>query len=317
MIQFWSRGVPDGPSMGYGHLNSKVIRHFGWSAILLLVYLFTDTHSQNVRFQWVTGSWGPCQHSTCGYGGLQYRDVRCQMPSGLPVLPNNCESALRPTDTQQCYKPCADGESPSRGDEFGRTPSSRGEDSRPDKVILTQPREGLNLGDSSVEWVVSQWSSCRLAPGVSTCGRNNGVRYRNVTCERKDRRVLMDGHLCARVERKPSSSEPCELLCRQDCIVTPFSAWSSCDITCHVFNRTRTRRIVVPPRHRGDHCPPFSEMLPCDNCSETFTYHLGKWGPCTLIGNTYRVDGKVHPLVGYRSREITCLQSKGTLTALP
>ena len=245
---------------------------------------------------------------------MQFRDVRCQLPSGQPVMPANCETGLRPSDTRECLKPCTRGESPSRGGGASeRGPGSRGESSRQGEVILNPPR--LNVADSNVEWVVSQWSGCRLRPGASTCARTSGVRHRNVTCERKDRRVLMDDYLCARVERKPASSEPCELLCRQDCVVTPFAPWSLCDISCHTVNRTRTRRIVVPPRHRGDHCPPFSQMQPCDNCSESFTYRQGEWGACTLIANTYR-DVKTHHVIGHQSREISCLHSKGTLTTL-
>ncbi|KAL8558652.1 hypothetical protein ACOMHN_022574 [Nucella lapillus] len=267
--------------------------------------------------------WGPCLHATCGQRGIQYREVRCQLPSGQPVMPDNCETALRPMDTKECYKPCPPGggggggggggeETPGRGGVT--TQEGPGETSRQGEVILNPPGRGGG-GDGNVEWVVSQWSACRLKPGEARCGRTKGVRFRNITCERKDRRVLMEEYMCARVERKPPSTEPCELLCRQDCIVTPFSHWTSCDVTCHYTNRTRTRRIVVPPKHRGDHCPPFSEMQSCDNCSEAFTYRLGDWGPCTLIGNSYR-DVKSHHSIGHQSREISCLQSKGTLTTL-
>ena len=199
-------------------------------------------------------------------------------------------------------------------------------------MILNPPRldsaSGPDSDDDDVEWVVSQWRACRLRPGSSTCARTGGLRQRDVTCQRKDHRRRLAGGagavgagesvagpLCARTERRPASSEPCELLCRQDCVVTPFSLWSPCDVTCRAVNRTRTRQVVVPPRHRGQHCPPFSQTAPCDNCSEAFTYRLGGWGACTLIGNAYR-DVQVHHVIGHQSRDVSCLQSKGTLTTL-
>lgn len=254
------------------------------------------------------GPWTPCEHETCGYHGLQYREIRCQLPSGQPVLPANCDAKLRPDDAQECFKACHEGESPERE----QIEYSLEEQPHQGEVILNNRPQDPD--DYNVEWVVSQWSSCRLEPSAVECGRNNGIRFRNVTCERKDSRVPAEDYLCSRVEHRPSSTEPCELLCRQDCIVSLFSNWTSCDATCQITNRTRTRNVVVPPRHRGDHCPALSEMQPCDNCSDVYTFVLGDWGPCLFFGNTYRSAVQVHHIIGHQSRTISCLQSKGTQT---
>ncbi|KAL8591126.1 hypothetical protein ACOMHN_063750 [Nucella lapillus] len=184
----------------------------------------------------------------------------------------------------------------------------------PSFLLHVQRATGREVTARDVEWVVSPWSACRQQAGATSCGRHSGIRHRQVNCERRKQHQSVDTYLCASVELKPPSSEPCELQCQQDCVVTLFSDWSKCDATCQLTNQTRTRRIVVPPRHRGEHCPAFSEMTPCTNCSHTFTYRLGEWGPCKMRGDL--PNGFTSHLVGHQAQEITCLSSTGIVIPL-
>ena len=271
----------------------------------------------------VSGPWGACEHVHCGFGGKQYREVWCQTLAGPTRQNTNCDHLPKPLDVQECYKIC-DSEkviwdkstwlSGSRDKATSRDQSQLGGIPHSPNREQSQP-SGERWQESGVVWSVSQWSRCQLAPGVESCGKNNGVRYRTVVCERRDSRVRVDDAACLASEPKPRPSQPCELLCRMDCVVTLYSTWSSCDRSCRLTNRTRTRDIVLPPRHGGGHCPAFSEMLSCDNCTESYTYLLGAWEMCQAFDSSFMNNVKTHPLIGYQNRVITCLGNKGTVTS--
>ncbi|XP_012942824.1 thrombospondin type-1 domain-containing protein 7A [Aplysia californica] len=152
--------------------------------------------------------------------------------------------------------------------------------------------------------------------GVTTCARNSGVKSRDVTCELKKSQTRVSSSRCEAEEPTPVASQSCELLCRQDCVVSEFSDWSVCDKTCEMTNRTRTRRVIVPPRHQGSVCPDLSLMEPCDKCTHSYSYQFSEWLPCTTISGSYLNDVKSHPLIGYQTRDIACLQNKGVLASL-
>lgn len=49
--------------------------------------------------------------------------------------------------------------------------------------------------------------------------------------------LLMAWYLCIWTDRcpdstRPETARPCVLLCKKDCIVTPFSEWTRCPTTC-------------------------------------------------------------------------------------
>ncbi|KAK6181753.1 hypothetical protein SNE40_009543 [Patella caerulea] len=260
--------------------------------LLLITTLFGSESQSYSQFEWVTGAWGTCENTHCGYGGLQHREVWCRIRNSNSVHPINCVHFPKPEGMRECYKKCVKSD-----------------------VILKEDVEETWSDNNDVIWSVYEWSRCQLAPNVAMCGRNEGVRHRVVVCEHKTTKEKVVDFLCEKKEPKPITKESCELLCRQDCVVDLFSSWSSCDNSCQVYNRTRTRRIVLPPRHGGKHCPPFSEMQPCDNCTDFYTYALEPWEPCRPFEKGYAKNIKTHPLIGYQSRDIKCLNAKGLLTA--
>lgn len=167
------------------------------------------------------------------------------------------------------------------------------------------------------QWTYTGWSDCQLRPGHTVCSIKNGIRYRNVTCVyhayREDFREEED-HVCWDLAAKPETEESCELKCPQDCVMTAFSSWAdnNCD-TCLIVNRTRTRQLVVPqdPDRGGKPCLPFTEMTPCDNCIDVYTYKIGPWEECIPFNPTTSTKGSVHPVLGYKHRHIHCIDSLG------
>lgn len=98
--------------------------------------------------------------------------------------------------------------------------------------------------------------------------------------------------------------------------MTEFTDWAPCDATCQLTNITRTRKVVVPPRHRGRQCPKLSDMAPCPNCSGAVSYEFGNWLPCVDIKSSYIKNIRSHPMIGYQKRDISCIQSKGHVANL-
>ncbi|XP_048238540.1 thrombospondin type-1 domain-containing protein 7A-like isoform X1 [Haliotis rufescens] len=276
--------------MEYGIISG----HFGFSLVFLLLLRCNDIAGQGGH-HWETGPWGACENERCGFGGTQYREVWCQSDRGHPVHYSYCGSLHKPSEFETCYKDC-----------------------NAESVILDKNYGERDSWSQAVDvvWSVSPWSTCKLSPGSKVCGKYNGVQTRKVICERRDSHIKVEEHLCQVHERKPNRTQPCELLCKQDCIVSLYSSWSKCDSTCRIPNRSKTRRIIVPPRHGGKHCQAFSMMLPCENCTESYSYSLEPWEPCQPFENTFRENVKTHPLIGYQKRVINCLASRGTITKL-
>ena len=63
--------------------------------------------------------------------------------------------------------------------------------------------------------------------------------------------VVADESLCLRRQAKPAAVEPCLLPCPYDCVLSPWSEWSTCSHGCSsphlVALRQRNRTVVAPP----------------------------------------------------------------------
>eukprot|EP01059_Diplonema_ambulator_P034039 TRINITY_DN743_c0_g1_i4.p1 TRINITY_DN743_c0_g1~~TRINITY_DN743_c0_g1_i4.p1 ORF type:complete len:2187 (+),score=171.86 TRINITY_DN743_c0_g1_i4:829-6561(+) len=72
-----------------------------------------------------------------------------------------------------------------------------------------------------------------------------------------------------------------------DCVVSAFSAWGPCDITCGTAGKqVRTRNITVFPQFGGAFCPALAETMPCSPapplCSTNCSY--GGWSGSSVPG---------------------------------
>jgi hypothetical protein len=56
----------------------------------------------------------------------------------------------------------------------------------------------------------------------------------------------------------------CSAVPRTPCVVSEWSAWSTCDASCDSGLQTRTRAVVIQPSGGGDACPVLSETRPCN-----------------------------------------------------
>lgn len=168
--------------------------------------------------------------------------------------------------------------------------------------------------ENLLRWAITVWSDCTLRPQYRECSIKHGVRYRNVTCVWRETGRVEDDRVCSEFEPKPDTQESCDLKCPQDCVVSMFSSWSlnNCD-NCYIVNKTRTRALIVPPGHTGQSCPRFTEMIPCDNCLNVYTYKIGAWDECSLIDNVFIGQGQVRPKVGFQRRSIHCIDKYGSV----
>ena len=92
-------------------------------------------------------------------------------------------------------------------------------------------------------WKSGPWTRCRPKPNYGPCEDVYGVQNRNVTCVTKCGDAASADYICGAFEPKPPTEQICKLpSCPEDCIMTEFSPWSSCD-SCSVLNQVK---IHVP-----------------------------------------------------------------------
>ena len=122
-------------------------------------------------------------------------------------------------------------------------------------------REGVPDCPSFAWDGASPWSGCVLAPQES-CGA--GLQWRNVFCLEtlnSSQKAVPDS-LCTEGER-PSRVMPCEVACRRDCVVSKWSAWTQCPLSCEEHHSNRMRVVLVPASGPGLPCPHLLERRRC------------------------------------------------------
>ncbi|XP_033731850.1 thrombospondin type-1 domain-containing protein 7A-like isoform X2 [Pecten maximus] len=267
-----------GPSMGNGTP--------GWTKRLpcvvnftLLCLLCAAVGTSAEYYEWQTGIWSECYRLGCGPGGETTRPVYCKLISSNGVITttheSNCGHLSKPPERQECFKVC---------------------------------REHRY----EVRWAWTPWEQCKLEPGVKVCAKGRGISYRNVSCVWKENGKVEKDSVCLSFEEKPATKKRCELRCKQNCVVTEFTPWTSCD-QCRVLNKTRTRTILVPDSNGGQMCPPFSELMPCRNCSGMFFLSVDAWTPCVPFSSVGTEQNPNHPVIGHQTRKIKCVNTFGVL----
>ena len=89
----------------------------------------------------------------------------------------------------------------------------------------------------------SEWTTCSV-----TCGTGSRRRERTVS-----QASLHGGVACGElIETAVCNTTPCPV----DCVVSSFSAWSSCTKTCGSGTMMRLRKIEQASAHAGKACPP-------------------------------------------------------------
>ncbi|XP_046701231.1 thrombospondin type-1 domain-containing protein 7B isoform X2 [Silurus meridionalis] len=164
------------------------------------------------------------------------------------------------------------------------------------------------------QWVTESWSFCSIntVDEGSTCGE--GVQSRKIRCvlhgDGVNESHSVNDSLCDQ-DDVPAQARTCTLPCPDDCVMSPWSHWSSCPMSCDANSvRTRTRQMLRPPSAHAT-CPGRNETEPCAfnaNCFN-YQYNVSGWSSCML--SEHAVCGE-----GTRIRLLDCIRSDSKLVDL-
>ena len=147
--------------------------------------------------------------------------------------------------------------------------------------------------ESCYSWQVVEQGPCRLESSNAVCGV--GKRRLEAQCLQWDGKPANASLGCASLQR-PRKKEECSVPCPHDCIVSPWSPWSSCPAplcpTPHHQQRLplrqRNRTILATAGTDGRTCPSIDsllEMAACPTLSgqcEWFSWASTPWTSCQL-----------------------------------
>nr|XP_032801799.1 thrombospondin type-1 domain-containing protein 7A-like isoform X2 [Petromyzon marinus] len=150
---------------------------------------------------------------------------------------------------------------------------------------------------------------------------SSGIQSRKVICMRIG--IGQVGTKKCPEKERPNAVRPCVLLCRKDCITTPFSDWSSCPATCQERGgspkkQRRWRMVIQQASHGGKECPQnLQEERDCQDRPPCHAYKwkAHRWRPCQLAPDYVRrgipgADEACGP--GLQTRAVTCRQEDGS-----
>lgn len=196
--------------------------------------------------------------SECGPGGSQSRAVWCAHSEGWTTLHTNCNQKERPDNQQDCFRVC-------------------------------------DWHKDLYDWQLGAWNQCvpvsMRSAGVqrpAVCARGEeGIQTREVGCVHKTNGEPADDTICEYFEPKPRLEQACLIPCPRDCVVSQFTAWTSCSKTCGMGLQNRIRSVLAPPLFGGAACPNLTEfqtcqLRACEGNESLYSLKVGPWGPCSV-----------------------------------
>jgi len=121
---------------------------------------------------------------------------------------------------------------------------------------------------------VSEWG--QFSECSESCGDGTKTHHRTVV-----KAAEHNGDACPPLVE----SIACKIAeCPVDCVVSDFTEWGSCDVTCGEGTHTRTRTIVTGPLHGGAECPDLEESQLCMDAEcpvDCLVSEFGEWGECS------------------------------------
>ncbi|XP_076852681.1 thrombospondin type-1 domain-containing protein 7B-like, partial [Brachyhypopomus gauderio] len=275
-------------------------------------------------FLWHVQAVGLCvsRDGTCGHG-IRNQTVTCVNSRGEPVEERLCEEDTPPAQVA-CELACPGGCVVSTWSDWSscsHSCTSKIAEGRQSRVrsILAWPAEGANQcppGPALVQWracnthpcvvfywEVSAWGPCVKGSSVALNGSSQwngtsvcavGMQTRTVTCVKINTGPVIPRR-CPDSAR-PESIRPCVLACKIDCLVTPFSEWTTCPTACVPANMTtptqsRYRTIIQRAANGGQECPDtLFEERECEGLPvcPIYRWRTHKWRPCTLVPESVR-----------------------------
>uniref|UniRef100_A0A8C3K8S6 Thrombospondin type 1 domain containing 7B n=1 Tax=Calidris pygmaea TaxID=425635 RepID=A0A8C3K8S6_9CHAR len=299
-----------------------------------------------VCYEWIVSE-GICvtEHGKCGPGNRMLKAV-CKNKKGEEVPHHLCSELPRP-EVVACEIPCATDcvisewspWSPCSHSCSGK--NAEGSQSR-SRSILALPAEGGKAcpPDRALQehracndhpcvhffWETSPWSSCSDDvlvtalnatinwSGEATCGV--GIQTRKVFCMKSSSGQVTPKRCPESI--RPETVRPCLLLCKKDCLVTPFSEWTRCPTACQPGNTTavkqsRYRIIIQEAVNGGQACPDtLYEERECEDIPvcPVYRWKTHRWSHCVLVPDSVRQAVPGHSEAcgdGLQSRAVTCL----------
>ncbi|XP_041421849.1 thrombospondin type-1 domain-containing protein 7A isoform X2 [Xenopus laevis] len=178
-------------------------------------------------------------------------------------------------------------------------------------------------------WQTGPWGQCTEDVTVSAFNSSNwngeatcalGMQTRKIICVRVN--VGQVGPKKCPESLRPETMRQCLLPCRRDCIVTPYSDWTTCPTSCQdgdvaIKKQTRHRVIIQLPSYGGRDCP--DTLYEENECEAPATCHsyrwkTHKWRRCQLVPWYVRQDspGAYETCgPGLQARAITCRRKDG------
>ncbi|NXT48186.1 THS7B protein, partial [Pluvianellus socialis] len=299
-----------------------------------------------VCYEWIISE-GICvaDHGKCGPGNRKLKAV-CKNKKGEEVPHHRCSDLPRP-EAVACEIPCATDCVISEWSPWSpcshscSTKNAEGSQSR-SRSILALPAEGGKAcpPDRALQehracndhpcvhffWETSAWSSCSADPlvtalnvtmnwsGEATCGV--GVQTRKVFCMKSGSGQVTPKRCPESI--RPETVRPCLLLCKKDCLVTPFSEWTRCPTACQPGNATavkqsRYRIVIQDAANGGQACPDtLYEERECEDIPvcPVYRWKTHRWSHCVLVPDSVRQAVPGHSEAcghGLQSRAVTCL----------
>ncbi|KAB0345290.1 hypothetical protein FD754_022216, partial [Muntiacus muntjak] len=282
--------------------------------------------------------------------GMQTRKVICVRVNVGQVGPKKCPESLRPETVRPCLLPCRKDCIVTPYSDWTSCPSSCKEgDSGTKKqtrhrVIIQLPANGgkdctdplyeekaceAPQACQSYRWKTHKWRRCQLVPwsvqqdspgAQEGCGP--GRQARAITCRKQDGGQA-GIHECLRYAGPvPALTQACQMPCQDDCQLTSWSRFSSCNGDCGAV-RTRKRTIVGKSKKKekckNSHLYPLIETQYCP-CDKYNAQPVGNWSDCilpegraeVLLGGKVQGDSKECGQ-GYRYQAMACYDQNGRL----
>nr|XP_035954152.1 thrombospondin type-1 domain-containing protein 7A isoform X2 [Halichoerus grypus] len=304
-------------------------------------------------YEWKAVRLGDCEPDNgkeCG-PGTQVQEVVCINSDGEEVDRQLCRDAIFPIPVA-CYAPCPKDCVLSMWSAWsscshtcsGKT--TEGKQIRARSILAYAGEEGgAQCPNSSAlqevrscnehpctvyHWQTGPWGQCIEDTSVSSFNTTTtwngeascsvGMQTRKVICVRVN--VGQVGPKKCPESLRPETVRPCLLPCRKDCIVTPYSDWTSCPSSCKegdsgVRKQSRHRVIIQLPANGGRDCmDPLYEEKVCEapQVCQSYRWKTHKWRRCQLVPWSVRQDSAgaqegCGP--GRQARAITCRKQDG------
>eukprot|EP00463_Aulacantha_scolymantha_P000042 TRINITY_DN1020_c0_g1_i3.p1 TRINITY_DN1020_c0_g1~~TRINITY_DN1020_c0_g1_i3.p1 ORF type:complete len:1092 (+),score=215.59 TRINITY_DN1020_c0_g1_i3:462-3278(+) len=164
-------------------------------------------------------------------------------------------------------------------------------------------------------WNHGQWGDCSMPCGT-------GIRIRELTCSRDDKKIVPLAHCEAKAGEKPIEKEACK---PQACVAGSFywssnPVWGDCTKGCG--SGTQSREVVCIDHEQrtvsSSKCS-ISDKLPSSRDCNThacvsYSWHLCKWEACTAECGGGDDGGKAGgAMMGEETRKIMCKRSDGVM----